>query len=63
MMVLDQDIPLRNSPMVPSRLAGAPFDDAGAVAAAAESAGTPIDRTVQDLHDAVIGRLAPDDPA
>ena len=62
MMIADQDVPLGHRLGVPGGLHRAAVDDAGPFAFAAESIGAGIERIVQDLHHAVVGRSSPLDP-
>jgi hypothetical protein len=63
MMVADEDVPLGHRLAVPGRLHGAAIDDTRPCAATAEGVGASVERVAQHLHDAVVGRPAPLDPA
>jgi hypothetical protein len=63
MVVADEHVPLGHRFVVPGGLHGAPIDKTRPPATAAECIGAGIERIVQHLHDAVVGRLAPLDPA
>ena len=62
-VVADEDVPLGHRLVVAGGLHGAAVDDARPLAAAAERVGAGVERVVQHLHDAVVGRLAPLDAA
>jgi hypothetical protein len=63
MVVADEHVPRGHRLGVPGGLHGAAVDDARPLAAAAECIGASVERVVQQLHDAVVGRLPPLDPA
>jgi hypothetical protein len=60
-IVLDEDAPVLDRPVVAAGLAGLPVDHPRPVRRPAEGVGAGIDGVVQHLHHAVVGRLAPRD--
>jgi hypothetical protein len=60
MVVAQQDVPLLSRLVEPADLTGPSVDNARSLGPSAKRIGPGIERVMQDLHDAVVGRRLPD---
>src|SRR5580700_3062850 len=60
MAVAQQNVPFVSGLVEPADLAGAPIDHPRSLGSPTEGVSSSVERIVQDLHDAVIGRRLPD---